>query len=42
LFLPRWPVSSWDDLRFFRAKLEGAYDWLHTLQYASKLIAIER
>lgn len=36
-FLPRLPVNSWDDLWLFRAKLEGAYDWLHYLQYAAKL-----
>lgn len=37
-FLPRLPVNSYDDLRFLRAKLEGAYDWLHTFQLASKLM----
>ena len=26
--LKRLPVNSWDDLAFFRAKLEGRYDWL--------------
>jgi peptidoglycan/xylan/chitin deacetylase (PgdA/CDA1 family) len=31
-FLPRLPVNSYDDLRFFRAKLEGGYDWLHSAQ----------
>jgi peptidoglycan/xylan/chitin deacetylase (PgdA/CDA1 family) len=31
-FLPRLPVNSYDDLRFFRAKLEGGYDWLHAPQ----------
>ena len=31
-FLPRLPVNSYDDLRFFQAKLEGSYDWLHTPQ----------
>ena len=36
-FLPRLPVNSWDDLRLFRAKLEGAYDWLRYFQYAAKL-----
>jgi peptidoglycan/xylan/chitin deacetylase (PgdA/CDA1 family) len=39
LFLNRLPINSHDDLRFFQAKLEGAYDWLHTLQYAAKLRA---
>jgi len=38
LFLRRLPVNSSDDLPLFRAKLEGRYDWLHTIQYASKLI----
>ena len=37
-FLPRLPVNSWDDLQLFRAKLEGAYDWLHPFQRASKLM----
>ena len=36
--LPRLPVNSWDDLRFFRAKLEGAYDWLHAPQYLVKTV----
>jgi peptidoglycan/xylan/chitin deacetylase (PgdA/CDA1 family) len=31
-FLPRIPISSWDDLRLFRAKLEGGYDWLRVPQ----------
>jgi peptidoglycan/xylan/chitin deacetylase (PgdA/CDA1 family) len=37
LFLPRLPINNWDDPHFFRAKLEGGYDWLHGLQYLSKL-----
>lgn len=37
-FLPRIPVNSYDDLRFFQAKLEGAYDWLHATQYLVKII----
>lgn len=37
-FLPRLPVNCWDDLRFFRAKLEGAYDWLHGPQYLVKTV----
>ncbi len=37
-FLPRLPVNSWDDLRFFRAKLEGGYDWLHKPQYLVKIV----
>lgn len=37
-FLPRLPVNSFDDLRFFHAKLEGAYDWLHGPQYLLKTL----
>lgn len=36
-FLPRLPVNSWDDAEFFRAKLEGGYDWLHWPQKMKKL-----
>jgi peptidoglycan/xylan/chitin deacetylase (PgdA/CDA1 family) len=36
-FMKRLPVNSWDDLRLFRAKLEGAYNWLHPIQYCTKL-----
>jgi len=36
--LPRLPVNRWDDLRFFRAKLEGAYDWLHVPQCLVKTL----
>jgi peptidoglycan/xylan/chitin deacetylase (PgdA/CDA1 family) len=36
-FLPRLPVNSYDDLPLFRAKLAGAYDWLHMFQYVHKL-----
>ena len=36
-FLERLPVNSGDEARFFRAKLEGAYDWLHAPQFAAKL-----
>jgi len=38
-FLRRLPINSCDDLPLFRAKLEGGYDWLHALQYASKFVA---
>ncbi len=41
-FMRRLPVNSGDDPQLFQAKLEGAYDWLHTLQYASKLIHRKR
>jgi peptidoglycan/xylan/chitin deacetylase (PgdA/CDA1 family) len=37
-FLPRLPVNSCDDQRFFRAKLEGGYDWLHWPQLFKKYI----
>jgi peptidoglycan/xylan/chitin deacetylase (PgdA/CDA1 family) len=37
LFLKRLSANSDDSLPLFRAKLEGAYDWLHGFQYASKL-----
>jgi len=37
-FMKRLPVNSYDDPRLFRAKLEGAYDWLHMPQYLSKVI----
>jgi peptidoglycan/xylan/chitin deacetylase (PgdA/CDA1 family) len=37
-FLPRLPINSLDDGDLFEAKLQGAYDWLHRVQYASKLI----
>lgn len=37
-FLKRLPVNSWDDLPLFEAKLEGAYDWIHHIQYATKLV----
>jgi peptidoglycan/xylan/chitin deacetylase (PgdA/CDA1 family) len=39
-FLKRLPVNTDDDASLFQAKLEGAYDWLHTLQYAYKLMAL--
>ncbi len=37
-FMKRLPVNSCDDLRLFGAKLDGGYDWLHAVQYASKLV----
>lgn len=36
-FMKRLPVNSGDDLRLFEAKLAGAYNWLHALQYAWKI-----
>jgi hypothetical protein len=40
-FLKRLPINDADDEALFRAKLEGGYDWLHQVQYASKLIRSE-
>jgi peptidoglycan/xylan/chitin deacetylase (PgdA/CDA1 family) len=36
MFMRRLPMNSYDDSQFFRAKLEGGYDWLHAIQYAFK------
>ena len=38
LFLERLPINSCDDSALFRAKLAGAYDWVATSQYVSKLV----
>ncbi len=37
-FLKRIPVNDADDQKLFRAKLEGGYDWLHRVQYMTKLV----
>lgn len=37
-FLRRLPMNSLDDVSLFGAKLQGGYDWLHTVQYGSKLL----
>jgi peptidoglycan/xylan/chitin deacetylase (PgdA/CDA1 family) len=37
-FLPRLPVNDGDDAAFLRAKLDGAYDWLHGPQYTAKAV----
>lgn len=37
-FLKRLPVNDYDDLRFFAAKIEGAYDWLRFSQRLSKKV----
>ncbi len=37
-FLRRLPMNSMDDMALLDAKLQGAYDWLHRLQYASKFL----
>jgi hypothetical protein len=31
-------MNSWDDYALFRAKLEGAYDWLHWPQWLHKFV----
>lgn len=36
LFLRRLPVNDCDDRQLFRAKLDGAYDWLHAAQLMHK------
>lgn len=36
--LKRLPVNSLDEARFFRAKLEGGYDWLHSFQVFYKCL----
>jgi len=41
-FMKRLPINTHDDTRLFKAKLEGAYDWLHAVQYASKLMTTKR
>lgn len=38
LFLERLPVNSCDDSALFRAKLDGAYDWIARLQQVAKII----
>ncbi len=37
-FLCRLPINSLDDVPLFNAKLQGGYNWMHSLQYASKFI----
>ncbi len=41
-FLPRLPMNTFDDETFFRAKLEGGYEWLRALQQAKKLLLVRR
>jgi len=38
LFLRRIPVNELDDLDLFKAKLCGAYNWMHTIQKISKYL----
>jgi peptidoglycan/xylan/chitin deacetylase (PgdA/CDA1 family) len=40
--LKRIPINSHDDPQFFRAKLEGGYDWLHLLQSLKKKFPIQK
>jgi peptidoglycan/xylan/chitin deacetylase (PgdA/CDA1 family) len=42
LWLPRLPVNERDDDRLLRAKIEGGYDWIHALQYLSKVVRNRR
>jgi hypothetical protein len=35
-FMKRLPANSHDDLQFYRAKIEGGYNWLHAFQYLKK------
>jgi len=37
-FLRRIPANSYDDAAFFKAKIKGAYDWLHAVQYTAKSV----
>ena len=41
-FMKRLPINSADNAPLFNAKLNGAYDWMHALQYASKLLTTRR
>lgn len=38
-FRKRIPVNGCDDTRLLQAKLDGGYDWLHSVQFVSKLIS---
>ena len=38
LFIQRLPINSCDDQLLFEAKLLGGYDWIHSVQFASKYI----
>lgn len=41
-FMERLPANSCDDFRLFKAKLDGAYDWLYAVQFASKFASLNR
>jgi len=34
--LKRIPVNTQDDIRFLKAKIDGGYDWIYSLQYVHK------
>jgi len=38
-FMRRLPVNYCDDVNLLKAKLDGAYDWLHSVQLVSKFVA---
>lgn len=40
--LPRLPINTFDDEDLLRAKLNGGYEWLHSLQYLRKVISGRR
>lgn len=40
-FLKRLPISSRDDDEFLQAKLDGAYNWLHGIQYVARVLKSE-
>ncbi len=40
--LKRLPVNSLDDEMLFKAKLDGAYDWVHMFQILYKHLSIQR
>jgi peptidoglycan/xylan/chitin deacetylase (PgdA/CDA1 family) len=41
-FFKRIPVNHYDDIKMFKAKLEGLYDWVHNIQYLNKTIGFYR
>ncbi len=38
MLLKRLPINEYDDEPLFKAKLEGAYDWLYNFQYVNKIL----
>jgi hypothetical protein len=41
-FLKRLPINDYDDIQFLRAKIEGGYDWLHTIQSNFKKLKVKK